>query len=741
MSDSIIAGMKTKLLVAAVLVSGSGLAAGLRGEAVSAAVSARLAVATDRTTVAQAAQGIQYPVTRAVDHVDTYHGTTVPDPYRWLEDDTSAETAAWVEAQNQVTFAYLEKIPYRARLLKRLNALYDYAKYSAPSRRGEFYFFSKNDGLQNQSVLYIQKGLTGAPEVLIDPNSWSTDGTMRLSTFAPSKDGRLAVFGVSRSGSDWQEYNVLDLATKKPLADKVEWVKVSSVAWRGNGFYYSRYPAPAKGKELSSVNENHQVFYHRIGTTQSQDALVFEDARNPQRFHTLQTTEDERFAILDVSDRGTGKQGNAVFVQDLSKPGSGFEPLIPTIGDDSYNVLESVRGELLVFTDNQAPNGRVVRIDPAKPAPENWKVILAEKPDTIDTVQVAGGKVIATYMKDVASKAYVHNLEGTFENEIDLPGLGRAGGFGGNMDDTSLFYTFTSFTYPTSIFRYEVAARKSSLFRAPEIPGLDTEQYETTQVFYTSKDGTKVPMFLVHKKGLVRDGNNPTLMYGYGGFNIATTPGFNSLRIALLEQGFVYASVNMRGGSEYGEAWHDAGTKTKKQNVFDDFIAAAEWLIANKYTSPAKLAAQGGSNGGLLVGAVINQRPDLFRVAIPQVGVMDMLRFHKFTIGWNWIADYGSSDNAEEFKALYAYSPLHNIRDGGAYPATLVTTADHDDRVVPAHSFKYAATLQKAASRDNPVLIRVETKSGHGASNVTKQIETTADIYAFIMHSMGLTFR
>lgn len=741
MSDSIIAGMKTKLLVAAVLVSGSGLAAGLRGEAVSAAVSARLAVATDRTTVAQAAQGIQYPVTRPVDHVDTYHGTTVPDPYRWLEDDTSAETAAWVEAQNQVTFAYLEKIPYRARLLKRLNALYDYAKYSASSRRGEFYFFSKNDGLQNQSVLYIQKGLTGAPEVLIDPNSWSTDGTMRLSTFAPSKDGRLAVFGVSRSGSDWQEYNVLDLATKKPLADKVEWVKVSSVAWRGNGFYYSRYPAPAKGKELSSVNENHQVFYHRIGTTQSQDALVFEDARNPQRFHTLQTTEDERFAILDVSDRGTGKQGNAVFVQDLSKPGSGFEPLIPAIGDDSYNVLESVRGELLVFTDNQAPNGRVVRIDPAKPAPENWKVILAEKPDTIDTVQVAGGKVIATYMKDVASRAYVHNLEGTFENEIELPGLGRAGGFGGNMDDTSLFYTFTSFTYPTSIFRYEVAARKSSLFRAPEIPGLDTEQYETTQVFYTSKDGTKVPMFLVHKKGLVRDGNNPTLMYGYGGFNIATTPGFNSLRIALLEQGFVYASVNMRGGSEYGEAWHDAGTKTKKQNVFDDFIAAAEWLIANKYTSPAKLAAQGGSNGGLLVGAVINQRPDLFRVAIPQVGVMDMLRFHKFTIGWNWIADYGSSDNAEEFKALYAYSPLHNIRDGGAYPATLVTTADHDDRVVPAHSFKYAATLQKAASRANPVLIRVETKSGHGASNVTKQIEATADIYAFIMHNMGLTFR
>jgi prolyl oligopeptidase len=685
------------------------------------------------------AQGLQYPSTRTVDHVDTYHGTRVADPYRWLEDDTSAETAAWVEAQNKVTFAYLDKIPYRAQLTKRLNALYNYAKFSSPSRKGENYFFSKNDGLQNQSVLYIQKGLNGTPEVLIDPNTWSEDGTFRLMGYAASKDGKLLTYGVSRSGSDWQEYRVLDLTTRQLLADKIEWVKVSGIAWRGNGFYYSRYPAPSKGKELSSINEDHMVYYHRIGTPQSADELVFRDQKNPQRFHTLSTTEDERFAVLDVSDRGTGKQGNAVFVQDLSKPGAPFTPLIPNIGDDTYNVLESVRGELLVFTDNNAPNGRVVRINPANPAPANWKVILAEKPDTIDTIAVAGGKVIATYMKDVASKAYVHNLEGEFENEIELPGLGSASGFGGNMDDTSLFYTFTSFTYPTSIFRYEVAARKSSLFRAPTIPGLDTNQYDTKQVFFTSKDGARVPMFLVHKKGLVLDGNNPTLMYGYGGFNIATTPGFNSLRIALLEQGFVYASVNMRGGSEYGEAWHDAGTKLKKQNVFDDFIAGAEWLVANKYTNPSKLAAQGGSNGGLLVGAVINQRPDLFRVAIPQVGVMDMLRFHKFTIGWNWIADYGSSDNPEEFKALRAYSPLHNIKAGQKYPATLVTTADHDDRVVPAHSFKYAATLQKAASPDNPVLIRIDTKSGHGASNVTKQIEATADIYAFIMFNLGVT--
>ena len=694
------------------------------------------------TSSALAAQSaLEYPVTRKVDHVDTYHGTKVPDPYRWLEDDTSAETAAWVEAQNKVTFAYLEKIPFRAQLTKRLKDLYDYAKYSAPSRKGDYFFFRKNDGLQNQSVLYIQKGLEGKPEVLLDPNEWSADGTVLLNAFVPSKDAKLAVYGISRSGSDWQEYNVLDLTTRKPLKDKIEWVKVSGVAWRGNGFYYSRYPQPAKGTELSSANENHQVFYHRIGTPQSQDELVYADAKNPQRFHTLQTTEDERFAILDISDRGTGKQGNAVMVMDLSKPGSKFVPLVPDITDDTYAVLENVRGELLVFTDNKAPNGRVVRINPANPAPANWVTIIAEKQEPIDTVSVAGGKVIATYMKDVASKAYVHNLEGAVENEIDLPGLGSATGFAGNMDDRFIFYTYSSFMYPSSIFRYDIASRKSSLFRAPEIPGLDTNQYETTQVFYTSKDGTKVPMFLTHKKGLVLDGNNPTLMYGYGGFQIATTPSFNSLRIALLENGFVYASVNMRGGSEYGEQWHDAGTKTKKQNVFDDFIAAAEWLIANKYTSPAKLAIQGGSNGGLLVGAVMNQRPELFRVAIPQVGVMDMLRFHKFTIGWNWIADYGSSDNAEEFKALYAYSPLHNIKAGVKYPATLVTTADHDDRVVPAHSFKYAATLQEKASKENPVLIRIETKSGHGASNVTKQIETTADVYAFIMHNMGLTPR
>jgi prolyl oligopeptidase len=687
----------------------------------------------------QAAPRLDYPQTRKSDQVDTYHGTAVPDPYRWLEDDNSAETAAWVEAQNKVTFGYLERIPYRAALKTRLEALFNYPKYSAPSRKGEHFFFYKNDGLQNQPVLYIQKGLTGTPEVLIDPNTWSADGTSRLSPFVPSKDGRYAVVGVSRAGSDWQEYGVMEVATKTMLPDTLEWIKVSGAAWRGDGFFYSRYPAPAKGKELSSANENHQVYFHKAGTPQSADQLVFQDAANPQRFHTLGTTEDERFAILDVSDRGKGKKGNAVFVRDLAKNEATFKPLIGTIGDDSFGVIDNVGDKLLVQTDKGAPNGRVVLIDPAHPEEANWKTILPERTEPLQGAGTAGGKLFVSYLKDVATVAEVHALDGTLENAIQFPGPGTAGGFGGERDDTFVFYTFTSFNVPPTIYRYDIATKKSSVFRAPEIPGFDASKFETKQVFYTSKDGTRVPMFLVFRKGLKLDGSNPTLLYGYGGFNITTSPGFSALRIALLEQGFVYASANLRGGGEYGEKWHEAGMKLMKQNVFDDFIAAAEWLIANKYTSTEKLAIQGGSNGGLLVGAVMNQRPDLFKAAVPQVGVMDMLRFHKFTIGWNWIADYGSSDNPEEFKALYAYSPLHNIKAGAKYPATLITTADHDDRVVPAHSFKYAATLQEKGSRETPLLIRIETKSGHGASSTTKQIESVADIYAFLFHNMGIT--
>ena len=689
--------------------------------------------------VGVAASSLTYPQTRKVDHVDTYHGVAVPDPYRWLEDDSSPDTAKWVEAQNAVTFGYLAQIPYRAQLKTRLEQLYNYPKYTPPTRRGEYFFFSKNDGLQNQSVLYVQKGLDGKPEVLIDPNTFSADGTTRLGAFSLSKDGRYAVYGLSVGGSDWLEYRVMEVATRKTLPDAIKWVKVSGASWAGDGFFYSRYPEPEKGHELSSKNEHHQVYFHRVGTSQAQDQLVYEDKARPQRFHGIRTTEDERFAILTIADRGTGKKGNALFYRDLSSADTTFKPIVADVTDSSFGVVENVGETFLVETDHKAPNGRVFVFDPGRPAEANWKDVLPEKPEPLRGVNVAGGKLFATYLKDVTTRAYVYGLDGTLENEVPLPGLGTAGGFGGRRDDTFVFYTFTSFNYAPTIFRYDIATKRSSVFREVEIPGFRADAYEVKQIFYTSKDGTRVPMFLTYKKGMTLDGKNPTLLSGYGGFNIPTAPGFSALRIALLENGFVYASANMRGGGEYGETWHEAGTKLKKQNVFDDFIAAAEWLIANKYTSASRLAIQGGSNGGLLVGAVVNQRPELFQVAVPQVGVMDMLRFHKFTIGWNWIADYGSSDNPEEFKAIYAYSPLHNIKAGVKYPATLITTADHDDRVVPAHSFKYAATLQEKASHETPLLIRIETKSGHGASNTTKQIETTADVYAFMFYNLGVT--
>jgi len=686
-----------------------------------------------------AAQPPTYLTTRKIEQVDDYHGTKVADPYRWLEDDTSPETAAWVIAQNAITFPYLERIPYRAALLERVMQLNDYERYSAPSRKGPYFFFSKNSGLQNQSVVYIQKGLDGASDVLLDPNAWSADGTVQLSAFAPSKDATYAVYGISKSGSDWQQYKVMELATKRTLDDTLEWVKVSTVAWAGRGFYYSRYPEPAAGHEKASINENHQVFFHALGTKQSEDKLVYEDAKNPQRFHVVYTTEDERFAILDLSERGKGTDGNALYVRDLTKPDSRFAPLVPKITNDTFNVVDDVGDKLLVATNHGAPNWRIVLVDPAHPEEANWHTVIPERPEPLESYQTAGGKLFVTYLKDVTTRAYVHSLDGKLENEVALPGPGSASGFDGPHDAPFVFYTFNSLNVPPTIYRYDIASRTSSVFRAPKVPGYDASAFETKQVFYKSKDGTSIPMFLVYRKGLKLDGANPTLLYGYGGFNIVVSPTFSAARIALLEQGFVYASANLRGGGEYGESWHRDGIKLKKQNVFDDFIAAAEWLIANKYTSSAKLAIDGRSNGGLLVGAVMNQRPDLYRVAIPEVGVMDMLRFHKFTIGWNWIPDYGSSDDPAEFKALYAYSPLHNIKQGAKYPATLITTADHDDRVVPAHSFKYAATLQSLASRENPVLIRIETKSGHGASSLTKALESVADVYAFTMYNLGVT--
>ncbi|WP_461140306.1 prolyl oligopeptidase family serine peptidase [Spirosoma pomorum] len=694
-----------------------------------------LLMLSSSVALGQASEPLTYPKARKTDQVDTYHGTKVADPYRWLEDDRSAETAGWVTAENKVTFGYLDKIPYRKQLQQRLEEVYNYPKYSAPFRRGEWFYFYKNDGLQNQAVLYRQKELDGKPEVVIDPNKLSTDGTTRLGAFSLSKDGKHAVVGLSKGGSDWQEYQIMELATKKYLPEKIEWVKVSGAAWQGNGFYYSRYPKP-EGSALAAKNENHQVFYHKLNTPQSADQLIYEDAAHPQRFHIVSTTDDERFALLSISDRGQGKDGNALLFKDAQASQKGFETVVADITDFSYGVIDNDGDRLLMLTNEKAPNSKVVAFDTKKKA---FTTLIPERPEPITEggVSAAGGKLFVEYSKDVTSQINVFNYAGTLESNVKLPGIGTAGGFGGEKDDKFVFYTFTSFTFPPTIYQYDLASQKSTVFRAPEV-SFNPDDYETKQVFYPSKDGTKIPMFLTYRKGIKLDGTNPTLLYGYGGFNISLTPGFSPLRIPFLEQGGIYAQANLRGGSEYGEKWHEQGMKLKKQNVFDDFIAAAEYLIAEKYTSPAKLAAQGGSNGGLLVGAVINQRPDLFRVAIPQVGVMDMLRFHKFTIGWNWIADYGSSDNADEFKALYAYSPVHNLKADVKYPATLITTADHDDRVVPAHSFKYAATLQEVYKGDNPVLIRIDTNSGHGASNTKKNIETTGDIYSFILWNMSV---
>ncbi len=681
-------------------------------------------------------QKLKYPTTEKVNQVDNYFGTEVRDDYRWLEDDTAAATAKWVEAQNKVTFAYLEQIPFRNQLKARLTEIYNYPKFSAPFRKGDYFFFYKNDGLQNQSVLYVQKGLDGTPEILLDPNTFSADGTSRLGAFAVSKDAKYAAYGISKGGSDWQTYFVMELATKKNLPDTLSWVKVSGIAWEGDGFYYSRYPEPSDKKELSAKNEFHQVYYHKIGTPQSQDVLVYEDKAHPQRFHYAFTSEDERFTFLSISDRGSGKEGNALYFKRRGE--KDFKPIIAEISEFSYNVIDNVGDDLLIVTNHGAPNEKIVRCSANNPDMKNWKTIVPEKPEALQYATTGGGKLFALYMKDVSTRAYVHSLDGGFENEVELPALGTASGFGGEADDKFVFYAFTSFTFPPTIYRYDIQTKQSSVFRKPELK-FNPEDYETKHVFFPSKDGTKIPMFLVHKKGIERNGNNPTLMYGYGGFNVSLLPSFSPLNIALLEQGVIYAQVNLRGGNEYGEAWHKAGMRFNKQNVFDDFIAGAEYLIKEGYARSEKLAMKGGSNGGLLVGAVMCQRPDLFKVALPAVGVMDMLRFQKFTIGWNWIAEYGSSEaSKEEFENLYRYSPLHNLKEGVSYPATLITTADHDDRVVPAHSFKFAAALQEKHRGENPVLIRIAVKSGHGASSTEKAIEETTDVFAFLLHNLGV---
>ncbi len=678
------------------------------------------------------AEPMTYPVTRKADQMDDYFGTKVSDPYRWLEDDNSDETKKWVVAENAVTFGYLGKIPFREALRKRLMEIYNYPRYSSPRRAGEYYFFTKNDGLQNQPVIYFQKGLDGQPEVFIDPNQLSPDGTIRVGLISFSKDKKYVAISRGEAGSDWSEIRVMEIATKKELPDRLQWVKFSGAGWQGAGFFYSGYDKPAKGQELTAKNEFQKVYYHRLGDPQEKDQLAHEDKQHPLRYFDVGVTEDESYAFLSVAE---GTSGTEIYWKDLKKKDVPFELLIKGFDNDSAPI-DNVGDKFLVYTNLDAPDYKVVLIDPKKPAKENWQTVIPEKADVLSWANTVGGQLFCGYLKDANTRVYQHGLDGKPVREIELPTLGTAGGFDGWRDDTTLFYTFTSFTFPPAIYRYEIASGKSEVFRRAEVkftPG----DYEVKQVFYESKDKTRVPMFIVHKKGLSLDGRNPCYLTAYGGFNISLTPSFSALDIALLENGVVYAQPNLRGGGEYGETWHKAGMLEKKQNVFDDFIAAAEYLIGAGYTSKEKLGIAGGSNGGLLVGAAMTQRPDLFKVALPAVGVMDMLRFHKFTVGWGWAVEYGSSDNEKDFKFLYAYSPLHNLREAVSYPATLVTTADHDDRVVPAHSFKFIATLQEKNKGENPVLIRIETRSGHGSSNVTKAIESTADEYAFFLYNVG----
>ncbi|HCI58874.1 MAG TPA: prolyl oligopeptidase family serine peptidase [Bacteroidia bacterium] len=678
---------------------------------------------------------LTYPITAKSDQVDDYFGVKVSDPYRWLENDTAEDVKKWVTEENKVTFGYLEKIPFRNKIKERLTDIFNYPKYSNPFRAGEYYFFSKNDGLQNQSVIYYQKGLDGKPEVFLDPNTMSSDGTAAVSLLGFSKDKKYVAYAINQSGSDWQTIYVMEVATKKLMSDKLEWVKFSGASWKNNGFYYARYDAPPKGKEFSQKNEYHKIYYHRLGDTQDKDVLVYENKDKPLRYYGASVTEDERFLIIYVSE---GTDGTEMYYKDLQSNQKDFGLLFAGF-QDNYSVINNIGDKLLVQTDAGAPNQRVILVDPKNPKKENWKDVIPEKPELLESAATGGGKLFVSYLKDVTTHVYQYSLEGNLEHEIALPALGTAFGFSGDKEDALIFYTFTSFTYPPTIYKYDIASGKSDIWQKSDVK-FNPEEYETKQVFYNSKDGTKVPMFLVYKKGIKLDGNNPTLLYGYGGFNISLTPSFSTSRLILLENGGIFVMANIRGGGEYGEKWHNEGKLLKKQNVFDDFIAAAEYLIKEKYTSSSKLAIQGGSNGGLLVGACMLQRPDLYRVAFPAVGVMDMLRYHKFTVGWGWAVEYGSSDSLENFKNLYAYSPLHNIKEGVEYPATMVTTADHDDRVVPAHSFKFIATLQERYKGNRPQLIRIDVKAGHGAGKPTsKIIEEQADIWSFMFYNMGIT--
>ncbi len=684
------------------------------------------------------AQTLQYPAARKSDVVDDYHGTRVPDPYRWLEDPDSPESRAWIEAQNRLTAAYLADIPARATIRQRLTKLWNYPKYGAPFRKAGRYFFLKNDGLQNQSVLYKQASLEATPETLLDPNILSEDGTVALSTLAVSDNGRLLAYGTAASGSDWEEFRVRDVVTARDLPDHLQWIKFSGASWTkdGAGFFYSRYPEPTD-KALTDVNRFQRLYYHRLGTDQAQDVLVYERPDQPDWGMNAEVTDDGRYAVLTVW-LGTDRR-NRVYFRDLRDPRhpqiTGEVVRLLDDFDASYSFVGNDGPVFYFLTDRDAPRKRVIAIDTRHPERGRWREVIPQGQDVLEGVHIIHDTFVANSMHDASSRLRLFALDGRMLKDLELPTLGSIGSISGERKDDEMFYAFTSFLYPTTIFQ----SGATSVFKAPTID-FDPSRYETKQVFYTSKDGTRVPMFITYKKGLTLDGSNPTYLYGYGGFNISLTPSFSVAMLVWLEMGGVYAVPNLRGGGEYGEEWHQGGMHEKKQNVFDDFIAAAEYLIAQRYTSTPKLAIAGGSNGGLLVGAAITQRPDLFGAALPAVGVMDMLRFHKFTIGWAWVTDYGSADSAAQFPYLYKYSPLHNIRAGTRYPATLVTTADHDDRVVPGHSFKFTATLQAAQAGPQPVLIEIETKAGHGAGKPTsKVIEEQADRLAFLVRNLAMT--
>ncbi|MEI8085532.1 MAG: prolyl oligopeptidase family serine peptidase [Paludibacter sp.] len=678
---------------------------------------------------------IVYPVTAKDDVVDTYFGVQVKEPYRWLENDTTVATAKWVKSQNKVTGDYLAQIPFRNELKKHLTNLINYPKYASPFKKNGKYFFYKNNGLQNQSVLYCQSSLNAEPQVLLDPNTLSKDGTVALTTISFSKDGKYLQYSIARSGSDWNEIFVMDIETRQLLDDHIKWSKFNGISWKGNGFYYSVFDAPEVGKEYSNKNEFEKIYFHTVGKPQSEDKLIYQNKEFPLRECGSSVTDDEKYLFLSETESTTG---NSLMMKDLTNPNASYTVLASGFEND-YSVIDHVNEKIYLLTNWKAPKKRLMEIDPMQPNRENWKEILPETSDVLENVSIIGGKIIAVYMKDATNHAYSFDLTGKKLHEVQMPTLGTIAGFTGDKDDNEAFYTFTSFTFPPTIYRYDVAKNTSDVFHKAEV-SFKSEEYVSEQVFYASKDGTRVPMSIIYKKGMKKNGKNPLMLYGYGGFNISLNPTFSVNRIPFLENGGIYVVANLRGGGEYGEAWHLAGTKLKKQNVFDDFISAAEYLIAKGYTSSKKLAIDGGSNGGLLVGACLTQRPDLYAVAIPEVGVLDMLRYNQFTIGWSWASDYGTSqDSKEMFEYLKAYSPLHNVKAGTKYPAIMVMTGDHDDRVVPAHSFKFAATLQAVNNGLKPALIRIDSKAGHGAGKpIGKIIEAQADMWSFVMSNLGM---